>query len=641
MDTFIELQLKAGAIIAISVLIYVLAFASDSFFKRNRVWLLATVVVPWIMPVLTMPLWLKNMLFTADDKTEVVMLPIQEMTVVSGVQPVDAGFSWMVLLYSIYAFVSTVLIVRLLWGYFIISRLKKDGQLTTFKNYKVVLLNNGDINPFSFFRTIFMPKHLEREKNGNLILEHERTHCAQLHSIDISLAEWLLIIQWWNPFVWWLRRLIAQNHEYCVDNAMVQQTAQAQDYQYSLLNLLQGHKRMQLVNNFNQSLTKKRLVMMNKPNTNRLLGWAKGLVLVPFIAIALLAFTNPDNSKIEKDSIDEIESANDFRKYIATNIKYPLDAQKAGAPGDVTVNFKVSRSGKVSNVNVGKKAGAIDLSEVVVVAYDTYVMKKSETAEERPEIKKAFEQEVIRVMSGVPSITDESLLGKTLQLNVKFYLEGKGKPKAMRFENKGEPLIFLDGKEITSAEMKAIAPESIEKMEVLKDASATAKYGEKAKNGVVLIYSKNTSDGGVVLVKSPGEKTATEVRIGGEDMREPLYIIDGKKSKTNTVEAKDVESVSVMKGKPATDMYGDEAKNGVILIKTKIASHEKAVQIHAGTGANKPLIIIDGETYDGDMSELEDEYETFESISVIKDESAKTLYGEDGKNGVIVIVTKK
>ena len=55
---------------------------------------------------------------------------------------------------------------------------------------------------------------------------------------------------------------------------------------------------------------------------------------------------------------------------------------------------------------------------------------------------------------------------------------------------KGEPLYYANGKEITSEEMKKISPDTIEKMEVFKGEKAIEKYGEKAKNGVILLTTK-------------------------------------------------------------------------------------------------------------------------------------------------------
>ena len=52
------------------------------------------------------------------------------------------------------------------------------------------------------------------------------------------------------------------------------------------------------------------------------------------------------------------------------------------------------------------------------------------------------------------------------------------------------PLFLLDDKEITEKQMKNIATDDIESINVLKDKSATELYGEKGKNGVVIIHLK-------------------------------------------------------------------------------------------------------------------------------------------------------
>jgi len=53
-----------------------------------------------------------------------------------------------------------------------------------------------------------------------------------------------------------------------------------------------------------------------------------------------------------------------------------------------------------------------------------------------------------------------------------------------------ETLFILDGKPIPSEQVKEIDPSTISNMEVLKDQPAIEKYGEKAKNGVVIITTK-------------------------------------------------------------------------------------------------------------------------------------------------------
>ncbi|MCX2745418.1 hypothetical protein OO013_16180 [Mangrovivirga sp. M17] len=56
--------------------------------------------------------------------------------------------------------------------------------------------------------------------------------------------------------------------------------------------------------------------------------------------------------------------------------------------------------------------------------------------------------------------------------------------------NKKEPLIILNGKEVTKAQIEKYKPEDIESITVLKE-SAIEEYGEKGKNGVIIIITKS------------------------------------------------------------------------------------------------------------------------------------------------------
>ena len=55
-------------------------------------------------------------------------------------------------------------------------------------------------------------------------------------------------------------------------------------------------------------------------------------------------------------------------------------------------------------------------------------------------------------------------------------------------QNKDNPLVIVDGKE--GVDINSISPESIESFKILKDQEAIEKYGEKGKNGVVIITTK-------------------------------------------------------------------------------------------------------------------------------------------------------
>lgn len=153
---------------------------------------------------------------------------------------------------------------------------------------------------------------------------------------------------------------------------------------------------------------------------------------------------------------------------------------------------------------------------------------------------------------------------------------------------KTSPLIFFNGKEITNNQMNAINPEVIKSMTVLKGEKATEAYGEKGKDGAILIISKDNiilnEDAPDAKLENENNESGKENFFNLKDINEdssdllsnnnntPLYFIDGKESSKEKLFALDVEniqSVTVLKDENAIKVYGDAGKNGVILVTTK------------------------------------------------------------------------
>lgn len=65
---------------------------------------------------------------------------------------------------------------------------------------------------------------------------------------------------------------------------------------------------------------------------------------------------------------------------------------------------------------------------------------------------------------------------------------------AATFSGTTDPLIFIDGVEVSAGDMNAIPSEAIENFSILKDASATALYGARGANGVILITTRTGKD---------------------------------------------------------------------------------------------------------------------------------------------------
>jgi hypothetical protein len=101
--------------------------------------------------------------------------------------------------------------------------------------------------------------------------------------------------------------------------------------------------------------------------------------------------------------------------------------------------------------------------------------------------------------------------------------------------------------------LKNLRTDLIASIRVLKDSSAMKKYGEKGKNGVVLIYLK-------------GMKGTNAFP------KDVLYFVDGREMAWDSVvqlNTDDIESIIVLKGIQAQAQYGEKGRNGVILIALK------------------------------------------------------------------------
>ena len=258
-----------------------------------------------------------------------------------------------------------------------------------------------------------------------------------------------------------------------------------------------------------------------------------------------------------------------------------------------------------------------------------------------------------------------------------------------------EPLIILDGKEITRTQMDQISPNEIASISVLKDASAIKLYGKKAENGVILITSKsnnqkNTSavklnlgdtinpplfilDGNKIslkatkrvhpddiksinilkdkeAVKKYGESAKNgAVEINSKDLKfkdpikidNAIYVVDGKKlskKESEKIKPDDIESINVLKGKTAIEKYGKKGKNGVIEITSK-ANNKQTVKMKLGSIKNPPLYVVDGKITAAKKVE-EINPNDIENINVLKGEQAIEKYGEEAKNGVVIITSK-
>jgi len=158
----------------------------------------------------------------------------------------------------------------------------RDGR------YRIVE-TSGNRAPCSFGNTIFINPASYDWETYNQILIHEKTHVSGWHTIDILLAEVAVVCQWFNPVAWMYRREVENNLEFLTDAAVLQhEDVQQLAYQLSLLRVSAPHLPFSITNNYNQSLLKRRIVMMNSKRSSGRTIWKYFFLLPMFTALVLL-----------------------------------------------------------------------------------------------------------------------------------------------------------------------------------------------------------------------------------------------------------------------------------------------------------------------------------------------------------------
>ncbi|HTD41036.1 MAG TPA: M56 family metallopeptidase, partial [Mucilaginibacter sp.] len=195
--------------------------------------------------------------------------------------------------------------IRLMIQLFSLFRLYRKSQPGQIEEHTVRLLKD-DIGPFSFWRSIYInPTKLSPSELKN-VLEHEQVHVSQWHTLDLLLAELSTIFYWFNPGVWLMKKAVRENIEFITDRKILQKGTDSKEYQYSLVSVSLATMPNTIVNHFNISTIKKRIIMMN---TKRSSGYniTRYVFLVPAVVALLLVFSL-SKAEISKKGLHTIKS---------------------------------------------------------------------------------------------------------------------------------------------------------------------------------------------------------------------------------------------------------------------------------------------------------------------------------------------
>ena len=520
-------SVKSALVLTLLYLPYMLILRKESFFRLNRTVLLLILLLSLVLPLM-------NIHSLSWDSQPVVQAARQQMVEV-GI-PVNAGMllpevavqgerngiqvSW-------FHIVSILFVLGTLFVFFLrVSQILRMGYVIRTgslwhqrEDGVMVYCHADDVSPFSWMDNIVISAK-DYNENAREILLHERGHVMARHSWDLLLLALLQTMQWWNPLVYILGGSLRDVHEYEADDFVLRSGVSAKAYQLLLIKKVVGASSYTFANNFDHSLTLKRITMMQKSKSSVWMR-SKVLYIIPMATLALSAFAtsesvSPSGNEIAKNedkvikispsgqadgtkkvgssvvfptdsnvvclldgkeatqetakalSPEEIESITVVKnpeaaasmgypgktvqviktkkdgavlssydtpqkvsyvpnpgvqaqfkggegalmKWLATNIKYPSEAQSQGVMGRVQVEFFITETGQITNIRAiafGKHApeGSKTLPEAVVMAYakEKKAEGKELSAQEQQAYKRAVEAllaESVRVVGAMP-----------------------------------------------------------------------------------------------------------------------------------------------------------------------------------------------------------------------------------------------
>ena len=390
MNGMISYLVQSAICLLVIFPVYWFLLRRDTFYRRNRFYLLAMVLFSLLFPLFPVPGPLSG---PVSSSFVIVLNPIL-ITSSQVKQTISEHIKWIEILSVIYLTVAVILFLRfafrLIQLYLIIHRF----GIRESNSQKVVFTDRG-YSPFSFFNLVFINDKAIPPNRLETILDHEKIHINQLHTLDLILFELANIVQWFNPVIWLAGREMKILHEYLADEGVLQTGISSSKYQQMILEETIGVPLNGLTHNFNISILKKRILMMTKSKTSKL-SKGKLVFVAPALLILWLIFSTSSFSSVlkEKSGVNQPDTTikqkptqaypyddspimidnrlvykrcdvypdypggDDARiKFLQNTIKYPEDAMKSGVQGKVFVAFIIEKDGTLTNAKILRSIG--------------------------------------------------------------------------------------------------------------------------------------------------------------------------------------------------------------------------------------------------------------------------------------------
>lgn len=488
MTDFLIYDLKVAGLIVVFYMFYRLLLSKETFHRVNRIVLLLTAVASFILPLCVITM---HKTVTLDAVPSVSVGDVQaELATVASSAPLWQQAA--VVLYIIGVLAVLGYVVASVWK--VVMLINRSEKHPLEDGITLCVTGLQEVAPFSWMHYIVMNRN-DYEQQDAAILAHERGHIRLRHSWDVLLVDTLTALQWFNPAMWMLRQDLSAIHEYEADGAVLSQGINARQYQYLLITKAASIGGYSIANGISHSTLKNRIHMMlhKKSQGSHLL---KLLALLPIVGISLVLNAEtvtdvvyqqpqkkfikkgkknatvkmgpvneivvveqapddqkevkpvemPNAIKVEKEvkAFDVVEQMPQFpggpaalMQFLSQNVKYPVEAHKAGVQGRVIASFVVEKDGSITEACIARS------------------------------IHPSLDAEALRVIGSMPNWMPGKQNGEPVRVKytvpITFKLQGNDvKAKEEKY------ILEIDGKVADDSEIGSIPPGDIKSMHIEK-----------------------------------------------------------------------------------------------------------------------------------------------------------------------------
>ena len=341
MGTFVIYILEWSACLLLFLLLYKMCFSGTTFHRFNRIFLLGSVVLSAVLPLIHIvpTTQMEPVAEVCRTTAWVDPTPLSTITIQSTIEtqsdkmtPAETGAALLLVAYLLY------IIIQLTgWGKSCAKMLwfLRDKRSHRVGRWIRLVEHDGEYGPFSWMNFIVISSS-EQGFGRRASIRHELSHILLFHHLDLLLLMICVII---NPTCWLVMKEIKFIHEYEADDEVINHyRIQSRDYQRLLILRTVGAEAYALASSFNLNI-KKRIIMMKKKQSH---WWRMAWIVItlPLISFTLMAFSKPkdvlkevvDNSmrKVEQPIVEVMNS--DMLESESDVVELQAPAKKEAAP---------------------------------------------------------------------------------------------------------------------------------------------------------------------------------------------------------------------------------------------------------------------------------------------------------------------